>query len=79
MNHPRRSRAQTNPTRQRGDRRGRALATAGAPRWRVLVLRYFALRPEGAATKQPRATPWEEYVNRECPSPERAKQPHRTK
>ena len=31
-------------------------------------------RPEGAATHQPRATPWE-HVNHPYPSPERAKQP----
>ena len=44
------------------------------PLAQVFMLRRFALRPEGAATNQPRATPWVEDMNNNLASPERAKQ-----
>ena len=57
---------QSNPERERGIRRL-------SPRWRFLVLRIFARRPEGAATNQPRATPWD-CADHPRSSPERARQ-----
>jgi hypothetical protein len=66
-----------NPTRQRGESRRPALPFGGCPpRWRVLMLRYFGICPEGARTRKPRATPWEsgsEYAQ----SPVRATQSER--
>jgi hypothetical protein len=50
-----------------------APAQASAHRLRVLMLRIFSYRPEGASTNQPRATPWD-CTNQPRSCPERAKQ-----
>jgi hypothetical protein len=50
------------------------LQPIGGPRWRFLRLRVLSFRrPEGAATRQPRATPWVS-IHPPSPSPVRAQQ-----